>query len=272
MEAVLKRLLTIPLLALSLVLPCRAQVQKPLTRTQVDDLVASGLDSESIAKVVDQRGVDFEPTDRYLDVLRSQGAMQVLIDALRAATPAPLTKAQLLKSLAAGTNQDDLVAMVDRRGIDFKPTGDDLDTLRIEGATDKLCQSVQHARQGAPASPGSSGLKGGAPNHIYDVGGDVAAPIAVYSPEPAYSDQARKSKFSGTVQLAIVVNTDGDVADAKVAKPVGHGLDQEAIDTVKTWKFKPATRNGIPVPVRVAVEVTFAYDSRHMPSSPGSAN
>src|SRR5690242_9939395 len=72
----------------------QGQTLKPLTRSQVDDLVASGLDSETLAKVVHERGIDFQPTDRYLDVLRSQGAMQTLIDALRTATPDPLSKAQ----------------------------------------------------------------------------------------------------------------------------------------------------------------------------------
>jgi hypothetical protein len=43
----------------------------------------------------------------------------------------------------------------------------------------------------------------------------------------------------------------------ETSKPLGGGLDEKAIETVKTWKFKPATREGVPVPVRVVVEVTF---------------
>jgi TonB family protein len=242
-------------LALSFATPVAlAQVQKPLTKTQVDDLVTSGLDSGSIAKVVSERGIDFQPTDRYIDILRSEGAMQVLIDALRAATPAPMSKAQLLHALAGGTPQDDLAAMVERRGIDFKPTSEDLDTLRIAGAGDKLYQAVVRARQSVSASSQDPGLKGGT---IYAVGGDVMAPVPVYHPNPAYSDEARRAKYSGVVQLTIVVDANGDVTDAKLDKPIGYGLDQKSIETVKTWKFKPATRNGTPVPVRLITEVTF---------------
>ena len=54
-----------------------------------------------------------------------------------------------------------------------------------------------------------------------------------------------------------VVDSKGNVTDAQVVKPLGMGLDQNAVATVKTWKFKPALRNGTPVPVKVMVEVSF---------------
>lgn len=255
----MRNVLTMLLLALALLASVTlAETQKPLSRTQVDDLVASGLDSGTIAKAVSERGIDFEPTDRYLDILRSQGAMQVLIDALRAATPAAMSKAQLLHALAGGMPQDDLAAMVERRGLDFTPTPQDLDTLRIAGAGDKLYQAVARAKHNTTVASAAAGVKGGSPvGTIYDVGGDVLPPVPIYHPDPTYSDEARRAKFSGVVPLAIVVNSDGDVTDAKVEKPVGYGLDQKAVDTIKTWKFKPATRNGTPVPVHLLTEVTF---------------
>jgi TonB family protein len=40
-------------------------------------------------------------------------------------------------------------------------------------------------------------------------------------------------------------------------KPLGLGLDEKAIEAVHTWKFKPASRNGSPVAVRMSVEVSF---------------
>ena len=33
-----------------------------------------------------------------------------------------------------------------------------------------------------------------------------------------------------------------------------HGLDNEAVKTVKLWRFQPGTKDGKPVPVRVAIE------------------
>jgi periplasmic protein TonB len=64
-------------------------------------------------------------------------------------------------------------------------------------------------------------------------------------------------RYQGTAVLWIVVTAQGDVAQERLVKPLGLGLGQNALRTVRTWKFKPATRNGVPVPVRVMVEVSF---------------
>jgi TonB family protein len=239
----------------------QTQALKPLTREQVNDLVASGLDSESLAKVVHERGIDFQPTDRYLDTLRSQGAMQTLIDALRTATPDPLSKAQLLKSLAGGTPQDDLVSMVERRGVDFKPTSEDVDTLRIAGAEDPLCQAVLHAKQGRPSAANSDMSSG----HVYDVGEDVSAPIPIYHPDPPLTSEARKARMAPVANVYVTVGRDGDVQDVRLAKGLGLGLDKKAVDTLKTWKFKPGMRDGYPVAVRVKLAVSFAASAQSVP-------
>jgi TonB family protein len=109
--------------------------------------------------------------------------------------------------------------------------------------------------RGGGYGPGEGGGFGGG---AYSVGGGVSAPIPIYKPEPAYSEEARKSKYQGTVVLWIVVDAQGNVVpDIRVVKPLGLGLDEKAVETVKTWKFKPGMRGGVPVPVRVMVEVTF---------------
>ncbi len=90
------------------------------------------------------------------------------------------------------------------------------------------------------------------------MGGNVTAPIAIYKPEPPYSEEARKAKYQGTVVLWIVVDVQGNVTpDIRVVKPLGLGLDEKAVETVRTWKFQPARRNGAPVPVHVMVEISF---------------
>ncbi len=108
--------------------------------------------------------------------------------------------------------------------------------------------------KGGGLGPGEGGGFGGG---VYSVGGNVTAPIPIYKPEPPYSEEARKAKYQGTVVLWIIVDAQGNVTDLRVVKPLGLGLDEKAVETVRTWKFKPAARNGVPVPVRVGVEVTF---------------
>ncbi len=107
---------------------------------------------------------------------------------------------------------------------------------------------------GGGLGPGSGGGTGGG---VFSVGGDITQPIPIYDPDPPYSEAARKAKYQGTVVLQIVVDTQGLVHDVHVVKPLGLGLDQKAMETIRTWKFKPAERNGVPVPVRIMVEVTF---------------
>ena len=107
---------------------------------------------------------------------------------------------------------------------------------------------------GSGLGPGdTAGLGGGA----YDVGGNVTAPIPIYSPDPGYSEEARKAKYSGVAVVVAIVDAQGNVSDVQILKPVGLGLDEKAIEAVKQWKFKPAMRNGTPVKVRVNIEVTF---------------
>jgi len=108
--------------------------------------------------------------------------------------------------------------------------------------------------KGGGLGPGEGGGVGGG---VYSVGGGVSEPIPIYKPDPAYSEEARKAKYQGTVLLWIIVDASGAVTECRVAKPLGLGLDEKAVETVRTWKFKPAMRNGSPVPVHVMVEVSF---------------
>ncbi len=92
---------------------------------------------------------------------------------------------------------------------------------------------------------------------VFSVGGDVTAPVATYQPEPPYTEEARKAKLSGVVTLAIVVDSQGIPRDIRIVRSLGMGLDQKAVETVSSWRFKPAMRMANPVSVQVLVEITF---------------
>jgi len=107
--------------------------------------------------------------------------------------------------------------------------------------------------QGSGQGPGDgSAVSGG----VFSVGGGVSAPTCIYCPDPPCSQEARKAKFSGTVVVQ-VIDAAGNVSDARVVKPLGLGLDEKAVETIRTWRFKPSLRNGSPVNVRMLVEVSF---------------
>lgn len=102
--------------------------------------------------------------------------------------------------------------------------------------------------------PGSGHGYGGG---VYQIGGDVSQPVPIYKPEPEYSEEARKAKYSGTVLLSLVIDANGNTRDIHVVRPLGLGLDEKAIEAVARWRFRPAMKGGHPVAVQAQVEVNF---------------
>jgi len=107
---------------------------------------------------------------------------------------------------------------------------------------------------GPGVGPGEGGGIGGG---LYRVGGGVSAPRALFAPDPEYSEEARKAKYQGTVILYLIVAADGRPRDIRIVRSLGLGLDEKAMEAVKTWKFEPAMKDGHPVSVQINVEVSF---------------
>ena len=92
---------------------------------------------------------------------------------------------------------------------------------------------------------------------VYRVGGGVIAPRVIYSPDPVFSEEARKAKFQGTVVLWLIVGVDGRTRDIRIQRSLGMGLDENAIDAIRRWRFEPGRKGGVPVAVQVNIEVNF---------------
>jgi periplasmic protein TonB len=101
------------------------------------------------------------------------------------------------------------------------------------------------------------GRGGGIGGGIYHVGGGVSAPHPIYDPDPEYSEDARKSKYQGSVMLSVIIGPDGRPRNVQVARSVGMGLDEKAVEAVSRWRFAPAMKDGQPVAVQVNIEVAF---------------
>ncbi|HVJ04956.1 MAG TPA: energy transducer TonB [Candidatus Saccharimonadales bacterium] len=111
---------------------------------------------------------------------------------------------------------------------------------------------------GSGTGPGvGPGYGGGMGGGIFRVGGGVSAPRVLVKPDPDYSEEARKAKYQGTVVLWLIVDSNGKPRDVRVARSLGMGLDQKAMEAVRQWKFQPAMKDGTPVAVQINVEVNF---------------
>ncbi len=108
---------------------------------------------------------------------------------------------------------------------------------------------------GSGYGPGSGGGIGGG---AYQIGGEISEPRVIFEPEAQFSDEARRNKYQGVVLVTLIVDAQGNPQNVHVTRPLGEGLDEEAVIAVRKYKFKPALKGGkTPVPVIMSVEVNF---------------
>ena len=108
--------------------------------------------------------------------------------------------------------------------------------------------------KGPGVGPGEGGGVGGG---VFRVGGGVTPPTVLQRVEPQYSEEARKARYQGTVVLEAIVRKDGTVDIMRIVRSLGFGLDENAIQALKQWRFRPGMRNGVPVDVSLNIEVNF---------------
>jgi TonB family protein len=101
-----------------------------------------------------------------------------------------------------------------------------------------------------------------APQRIH-IGNDPAAPNGVMAPqvvsytEPFYTRLARDNRIEGTVTFEASFDAKGNMTVLRTLRTLGYGLDENAAAALRSWKFSPALRNGIPVDAIAEIEVDF---------------
>ena len=83
-------------------------------------------------------------------------------------------------------------------------------------------------------------------------------PRHLESPEIQSTEEARRTNTYGAVKLSATITRDGTIRDLMVVKGLGRGLDERALEGVKTsWLFLPATKNGEVIESNVKFDVVF---------------
>lgn len=93
--------------------------------------------------------------------------------------------------------------------------------------------------------------------HDFRVGSGVSAPVLLMSAEAEFSDDARRAKYEGICMISLVVDAHGMPQNVHIVKPLDYGLSEKAIEAVNKYRFRPAMKDGMPVPARMNVEVRF---------------
>lgn len=86
---------------------------------------------------------------------------------------------------------------------------------------------------------------------------DVSAPVVIRKVNPAYTDEARQAKVTGTVELLCLIAVDGTVKVDSVRKSLGYGLDESATAAVEQWEFVPGKKDGKPVATQTTIVINF---------------
>jgi TonB family protein len=88
--------------------------------------------------------------------------------------------------------------------------------------------------------------------------GIVEPPKSLRTPDPDYTEDARKKHLQGTTELMVVINEKGLPEILEVVRGLGEGLDVKALEAISEWRFEPATYKGEPVAVMISVQMKFA--------------
>lgn len=91
-------------------------------------------------------------------------------------------------------------------------------------------------------------------------GDEILPPVRDYTPQPPYTQEARKARIQGIVIVQVLIDPEGNVWETEILKGLPMGLNQTTLETVRRWKFQPARLNGIPVTSYYNVTVTFRLE------------
>ncbi len=77
--------------------------------------------------------------------------------------------------------------------------------------------------------------------------GSIQIALTTYSPSPAPDLSVLPHGIQGDVVVDVTIDPTGKVADLAVLHTLGYGIESSVIGTLKTWTFRPATRDGSPI-------------------------
>ena len=115
------------------------------------------------------------------------------------------------------------------------------------------------ARQPPAASKPATPEKPWPPPGVIRMSKDITAPRLIKESKPQYTADARRAAIQGVVHLEAVIQTDGTVGEVRVSQSLDKqfGLDEQAVQSLKTWRFTPGQKDGAAIPVLVEIEMSF---------------
>jgi TonB family protein len=79
---------------------------------------------------------------------------------------------------------------------------------------------------------------------------DVQPPEALATPDPLFPPAVRGKR----VKISFIIGTDGHVHSPLILESAGLAGDRHVLQTVRTWRYRPATCNGVPTETEGKIE------------------
>lgn len=79
---------------------------------------------------------------------------------------------------------------------------------------------------------------------------DVQPPEALATPDPILTPSANGKR----VKVSFIIGTDGRVHSPLILESAGLAGDRHVLQTVRTWRYRPATCNGVPTETEGKIE------------------
>jgi TonB family protein len=134
-----------------------------------------------------------------------------------------------------------------------EPSHDSVDT-RVFGT--RRHYSMRLSMPNLTSSTGSWSIRFAELNATHG-GADLSAPEAITKVDPAYPQALMHDRVEGTVILYAVIHADGSVGDVKVLEGFDDRLNENARKALEQWRFRPGTKDGLPVDIEAVVRVPF---------------
>lgn len=117
-----------------------------------------------------------------------------------------------------------------------------------------LATSGVWAAQAFPVQSGTGG-----DDRVYTQADGVALPQPTRQVRPEYTKEAMQYGIEGSMGVSLIVKSDGTLTDLKVVRSLDadYGLDEQGLAAARQWAFRPGTKDGKPVAVRIELEFKF---------------
>jgi TonB family protein len=87
--------------------------------------------------------------------------------------------------------------------------------------------------------------------------GDLTGPQPIRKVDPKYPPALMNAHVEGEVVLYAIIRRDGSVDSIQLMKGLDNQLDQNAMEALARWRFRPSTRNGVPVELEAVIHIPF---------------